>query len=51
MKNNSESSVGTCAECEQPFRNCCCDPCQHDKKRNEGCVFCERKAQEIEHAI
>jgi hypothetical protein len=39
-------NVGICIYCDGCFINCCtCDPCQHGKRRDEECVFCERKAK------
>ena len=34
---------GICTDCDGCLgEHCQCDPCQHDKKRSEECVFCGR---------
>ena len=34
---------GICTDCNGcMIEHCQCDPCQHNKKRSEECVFCER---------
>jgi hypothetical protein len=50
-KRSLEEDFGICVMCEQHFKDCLCDPCQHDKTQSRECVFCERIEKETEHAI
>lgn len=37
--------TGVCVDCGLCMvAHCACDPCQHDRRRDEECTFCQRVA-------